>query len=578
MAKKTKRDSVSTVGKKLIKANKNLAVQAKAIVKQKHFEKELTKARILAEHATVRAEAARKKAEIATQIARDAVNAKQQFLSNMSHEIRTPMNAIIGFTKVVLKTELTAKQREYVTAIRISGDALIVLINDILDLAKVDAGKMTFERAPFKMEASMFEMLHLFEEKVREKNLLLKNEYDSRIPQVLIGDVSRLHQIFMNLVSNAIKFTSEGTISIKTHLISENETSVFIEFSVSDSGIGIPSDKIRHIFEKYQQATTATSRLYGGTGLGLAIVKQLVEAQGGSLKVESKINRGSVFSFILEYQKATSETVFEPEVIEIDPEIKHIKVLVVEDIVLNQLLMKTLLDDFGFERDIAGDGKIAIQMLKKNSYDIILMDLQMPVMNGFETTLYIRNVMKLTIPIVAVTADVTTADLEKCRKAGMDDYIAKPVDEKLLYSKLVKLVHKGMSPRGQKAPVAEVLVPVKRLLIDLTYLKNRTKSNPVLMKEMISLYLAQTPLLLKSIRTGLQNGDWEMLHAAAHKMIPSFAIMGVSSEFEAMAKRLQDIAAIQLKPEEVSSLVSQLEEACDQVFLELRKEYELIKR
>ena len=323
-----------------------------------------------------------------------------------------------------------------------SGDALIVLINDILDLAKVDAGKMTFEQTPFKMALSISAMLHLFEPKIQEKNLELVKEYDDRIPEVLMGDPVRLHQIILNLVSNAVKFTSKGKITVGVRLISEDEEKATVEFSVSDTGIGIKEENITKIFESFRQASSGTSRLYGGTGLGLAIVKQLVEPQGGSINVKSKVGAGSTFSFILDFKKTDANPEMIEELLELNPEIKNIKVLVVEDMALNQLLMKTLLDDFGFERDIAGNGKIAIEKLQTKLYDVVLMDLQMPEMNGFEATDYIRNVMKSKIPIIALTADVTTADLAKCKAVGMNDYIAKPIDEKLLYNKIVRLVKK----------------------------------------------------------------------------------------------------------------------------------------
>jgi signal transduction histidine kinase len=210
----------------------------------------------------------------------------------MSHEIRTPMNAILGFTKVLLKTELTDKQKEYLTAIKISGDALTVLINDILDLAKVDAGKMIFEEIPFKMSTSISAMVHVFKTKIEEKNLKLTKKYDSRIPAVVVGDAVRLHQIVLNLLSNAVKFTNEGEIEVSVQLLSEDKDSVTIEFSIKDTGIGITKEKIDHIFENFQQASSDTARLFGGTGLGLAIAKKLVENQGGTITVRSKPKMG----------------------------------------------------------------------------------------------------------------------------------------------------------------------------------------------------------------------------------------------------------------------------------------------
>jgi PAS domain S-box-containing protein len=552
-------------------------VVARVITEQKRIEKELTEAKIFAELATGIAEDAKSKAESATQIAVDAVKAKQQFLSNMSHEIRTPMNAIIGFTKVVLKTDLSAKQKEYLTAIKMSGDALIVLINDILDLAKVDAGKMTFEETPFKMELSIAAMLHLFETKIQEKNLVLEKEYDKTIPEVLLGDPVRLHQIILNLLSNAVKFTTHGKITIRVHLLKEDEENVLIEFSVKDTGIGIKKNKIEKIFENFQQATSGTSRLYGGTGLGLAIVKQLVEAQGGSIRVKSEIDEGSTFSFILSFQKTTKEAALETELVELDAQIKGINVLVVEDIELNQLLMKTLLDDFGFERDIAANGKIAVEKLQAKPYDIILMDLQMPEMNGFEATEYIRNKMKSNIPIIALTADVTTVDLAKCKAVGMNDYIPKPIDERLLYTKILGLVKKPIAGKFGEPEEHSAIQGKGSRCIDLAYIIRLTKSDPQLMMEMISLYLEQTPPLVSAMKQSLRDKDWPSLYSAVHKMIPSFSVVGISTDFENIAKKIQEYASLQQQTDGIPGMVLQLEKVCTQACKELEEEFNAIK-
>lgn len=528
-----------------------------------------------AEEATKIAEDATKTAEDATRIAEEAVKSKQQFLSNMSHEIRTPMNAIIGFTKVLLKTDLSAKQKEYLTAIKMSGDALIVLINDILDLAKVDAGKMSFEQTPFKMALSLSAMLHLFETKILEKNLRLVREYDKTIPQVLVGDPVRLHQIILNLVSNAVKFTTNGKITVSVRMKSEDDEKVTIEFSVKDTGIGIPENRLDNIFENFQQATSGTSRLYGGTGLGLAIVKQLVEAQNGTIRVESTVGEGSTFSFTLDFQKTNEEAASDMVIVDPDIEIKNIKVLVAEDIALNQLLMKTILDDFGFERDIADNGKIAVEKMQTTAYDIILMDLQMPEMNGFEATAYIRNTLNSNIPIIALTADVTTVDLAKCRAVGMNDYIAKPVDERVLYNKIVSLVKKSASILENKENVKSHGQRIK--CIDMEYLTRRTKSNPTMMMEMISLYLEQTPQLISAMKQGLHDKDWNCLYSAVHKMIPSFAIMGISPDFEDIAKKVQEFATNQKQSDDIPEMVLQLESICEQACEELEVEFNTIK-
>jgi signal transduction histidine kinase len=384
-------------------------------------------------------------AELKTKIAEEAVKSKQQFLANMSHEIRTPMNAIIGFTNVVLKTKLDESQTEYINAIKESGDALIVLINDILDIAKVDAGKMTFDHTPFKLSKSISTILHLFEQKMLEKNIALSHNYDQAIPKLLIGDPMRLRQIILNLISNAIKFTSKGKISVNMRLLKEDSESCTIEFLVNDTGIGIAQDRLEHIFKNFEQATKAISNSYGGTGLGLAIVKQLVEMQGGTIIASSEEGKGSSFGFIMNFMKPNPQeigTATELETVALNLSKESItsgtKVLVVEDVILNQLLIKIILLDFGFDIEIADNGQIAVDLLQNNEYDIVLMDLQMPVMNGFETTSYIRNVLNSKIPIIALTADVTTADVEKCISVGMNDYISKPIDEQLLFGKINK--------------------------------------------------------------------------------------------------------------------------------------------
>jgi PAS domain S-box-containing protein len=547
-----------------------VVVVARDVTDHKRIETELIEAKEHAELATKIAEDAQGIAETAAQIAEDAVKSKQQFLSNMSHEIRTPMNAIIGFTKVLLKTKLTVKQKEYLTAIKLSGDSLTVLINDILDLAKVDAGKMIFEQTPFKMAASVSAMIHLFETKIREKNLHLIKNYDSSIPKVLVGDSVRLHQIILNLLSNAVKFTNKGKITIGVRLMDEDEEKANIEFSVIDTGIGIAEDKIEHIFENFQQASSNTARLYGGTGLGLAIAKQLVESQGGTITVKSKIDKGTTFSFVLPFQKTKAKIEQESEVQETVVDAKNIKVLVVEDMALNQLLMKTILDDFGFAHDIAGNGKIAIEKLQNKPYDIILMDLQMPAMNGFEATDYIRNKMNSQIPIIALTADVTTVDLKKCKAVGMNDYISKPVDEKLLFSKIIDLLKKP-------APIQNTPLPAGTLsYVDLAYLHKRTKGNPDLIMEMMQLYLDQTPPIVKQMKQSMLDNDWDSLSAAVHKMLPSFAIMGIPKDFENIARKIQEYTNTQEHLDEVQAMVIQLEYVCAQACQELEQAINLI--
>ena len=417
-----------------------VVIVARDITEQKKIADKLVEARIAADLATKNAEEARIKAENAERVAVNAMESKQQFLANMSHEIRTPLSAIIGFTKILSKTNLTSQQQEYLSAIKTSGDGLIVIVNDILDLAKVNSGKMTLEQKPFSLAESIRTMLTLFRPKTQEKNIELVSEYDDHIPNGLIGDPARLHQVIMNLLSNAVKFTNKGKITVSTRLVYESSKKVTVEFSISDTGIGIAKENIDRVFENFQQESTGTARLFGGTGLGLAIAKRFIELQNGSIKVSSEVGKGSVFSFELTFQKIKGEK--NNEVVPPRPVViaEKLKVLVVEDIPLNQLLIKLILRDFGFEPEIAENGKIAIDKLRKDEFDIVLMDLQMPEMNGFEATEYIRKTLHSKIPIIALTADVTAADKERFEQLGMNDYAAKPIDEESLYRKIIQAV------------------------------------------------------------------------------------------------------------------------------------------
>jgi CheY-like chemotaxis protein len=475
-----------------------------------------------------------------------------------------------------LKTELTEKQKEYLDAIKISGDALIVLINDILDLAKVDAGKMTFEQKPFKLSDSVSSMIHLFDAKAKEKGIELEKEYDRSIPATIIGDPVRLQQVVLNLLSNAVKFTNKGKITLGVKMLRDEEEKIILEFSVLDTGIGIPENKLESIFENFQQATNETSRLYGGTGLGLAIVKKLVEAQHGKVWVKSRLDEGSGFYFTLGFRKVKEEEkkkerreegkkVNKKET----KKVGNAKILVVEDVTLNQLLMKTLLEGFGFTADIAGNGKIAIEKMQKNEYDLILMDLQMPEMNGFETTGYIRSKMNSDVPIIALTADVTTVDVEKCRAVGMDDYLAKPINEKLLYSKMMKYL-KEEEPE-QSGDEQEVVHTINESVTSLEALRQYTKGNEETLREMISIYLEETPRLVNTMKQSIDGMDWEALALAAHALIPSFTVMGMNKEYEDMTKKIQEHAKKKEKAEEISDLVNEIERVCKKACVELEE-------
>ncbi len=385
--------------------------------------------------------------KVAQEAAEAASQAKQDFLANMSHEIRTPMNAIIGFSNLALKTGLDDKQRDYVRKIQQSGTHLLGIINDILDFSKIEAGKLSVEQTDFELAKVMENVANLVAEKATSKGLELVFAVKEGTPNFLIGDPLRLGQILVNYANNAVKFTERGEITISAQVEEEREKDVLVRFAVRDTGIGLTAEQIGKLFQSFQQADTSTSRKYGGTGLGLAISKKLANLMGGDVGVESDYGEGSSFWFTARLGKgvagASAEAEDEKQALLLTSleSLRGAMVLLVEDNEFNQEIARELLAEVGFEVDIAGDGLKALEMIGRRSYDVVLMDMQMPVMDGVTATMEIRKQVAFReLPIIAMTANVMAADIQKCVDAGMNDHVAKPIDPEELFGKLVKWV------------------------------------------------------------------------------------------------------------------------------------------
>ncbi|MEA5260031.1 PAS domain S-box protein [Arcicella aquatica] len=369
-------------------------------------------------------------------------HAKDVFLANMSHEIRTPMNAITGFANLLKETKLDSEQKEFVSNINTAAENLLGIINDILDLSKIESGHLVIESVPFNLHELVKNVKAVLTYKALGKGLELDCFVPDNIPVTVIGDPTRLNQIFLNLTNNAIKFTEKGSVKIVLELQSETDEEYSILFKIMDTGIGISQDKQTIIFDRFAQANSDTTRKYGGTGLGLSISKLLIEKQKGNIFVESQPNEGSTFYFNLTFRKVNDKVVFEQEthLLPIDPTHK-VKILLAEDNVLNQKLALKVLERFGFFPDLAENGKIAVMKVQKHEYDVILMDLQMPEMDGYQATSYIRNTLKNNTPIIALTAHSLIGEKEKCLAIGMNDYITKPFSPKDLFNKIVGFIN-----------------------------------------------------------------------------------------------------------------------------------------
>ena len=382
----------------------------------------------------------------AREAAEEGVRIKDQFLSNMSHEIRTPMNGILGMTNILLNTELTENQSKYLAAIDYSAKNLLVIINDILDLSKINAEKLQLDLTNFKINDVFKSVEHTLRFKAQEKGIGFDIYLDENLPITVAGDPVRFGQILLNIIGNAVKFTEKGKVVANCLLKEEKQQSYTVEITVEDTGVGISQVDIDKIFESFTQAGNNSAAKFGGTGLGLPISKKLIELHHGDIKVESKLGQGSKFSFTLDLSAPIVEPLkrSEGDMVFMTPENRaKVNILLVEDNQINQMVAQNLLVKYGFQLDIANHGKEAIERVRDKDYDIILMDVQMPEMNGLEATRYIRSKFdepKCNVKIMAMTASVLKREIDICMEAGMDDYIPKPYQPEELFQKIMRLV------------------------------------------------------------------------------------------------------------------------------------------
>ncbi len=502
---------------------------------------------------------------------REAAKIKENFLANMSHEIRTPMNAILGFTGLLQKKKLEPEAAEYVHSIRQSGENLLAIINDILDLSRIEAGMMRIEPAPFSVRSLVHSVETMFMEKAKEKGLLLTTAVEEQVPDILEGDAVRLTQILVNLIGNAVKFTQRGSInvSINAEPLPSGRVNLFI--SVSDTGIGIEKDKLPRIFDRFRQAEDSITRKYGGTGLGLSIVKDLVDLQQGSITVLSEPGLGTRFQLNIPYKipvegNAPAHKPVKHDIVYLAT--GNTEVLVVEDNEINQSLMKHLLASWQVTPDIAANGKEAIEMLQQKKYDVILMDIQMPEMDGYSATQIIRKELKLTTPIIAMTAHALAGEREKCLGYGMDEYISKPVREQELRGLINRLAGSGTNNRATTQN--ENTDDYK--YINLAYMQEISGGDKEYEQTVTAQFLEIVPADLEKMQKAWKEKDLADLRRLAHTMKTSISVMGLNNALE----QVLDTIEFSKDEKNVGDNLQQLLNYCGHALEEARHFYDTL--
>lgn len=497
--------------------------------------------------------------------------AKEQFLANISHEIRTPINGIAGMANLLGQNPSPEERETYLNAIRHSAENLKVIITDILDLAAIESGKLKFEHIAFNLKDLLPSLVNTFTYQAKEKSLAVNYTIEEKLNKILLGDPVRLNQVLINLISNAVKFTHNGSISINCTEAKEHRGTSWVKIEVTDTGVGIPEEKLHTIFESFSQADASVTRRYGGTGLGLTIVKQLVELQNGKIHVNSKEHVGSTFSVVIPYEIGKVRTI--TQVVKPATKIPHINisqlhVLLVEDNDINRLYAKSILKNWQCLIDVAENGLVAIEKVKNNVYDVVLMDIQMPVMDGYEATKAIRSMPQgAKLPIIALTANATQRDVEKCLASGMNDYLPKPFTPEDLYHKLFNDLK--IRPSAKTRP--EAAAKSSGQTYNLDYLRSVSGNNSEFINEMITTFLQTLPNILEDMDKAVSDGNWEKLSRLAHQIKPSFTLMGLDF-LRSKILFIEEHGKAATKLSELKETVAEFDKRCKRIMEDLARE------
>ena len=501
---------------------------------------------------------------------RETARIKENFLANMSHEIRTPMNAILGFTQLLSQKRMDDDAKHFVSTIQSSGENLLTIVNDILDISKIEAGMMRIEKLPFSLRGLVHSIELMVQQKVLSKGISLTTSIDHSLPDILEGDPVRLTQIINNLLSNAIKFTEKGSIALQ---ITKKETVnnvVTLQIGIRDSGIGIEPQKLKQIFGRFQQADDTITRQYGGTGLGLSIVKDLVDLLKGTITVESTPGTGTAFTITLPYIISTQQIPNNLGISEVpiaNNTNTNLHILITEDNEANQSLLSHIFKNWNIPFTIANNGQEAIELLKENEYTLVLMDIQMPVMDGYTAARKIRNELKSTIPIVAMTAHAMPGEKEKCLSYGMNDYITKPVKQDTLRDLINRFTSFAQPIVNTEAtkPATETNV---YQYIQLDYLKDISAGNKNYEKDVTQKFLQAVPVALQQLEMAFQEGNADLMKRIAHNFKTTISVMGLN---ESLNPLLDEVEAGNPDHSQLRNTLNKIADTCHQAIAEAKQ-------
>jgi len=530
--------------------------------------------------------------------------AKESFLANISHEIRTPLNAILGMTQLLQKTSLNKRQKGYLNAVEKSTDNVLIVLNDIIEFYRIESDQLRMDQIEFRPLELVDTVVKSMAYKAVEKDVYLDHCMNGSANKVVLGDPICFKQLLVNLVSSAIKFTKKGSIEVNCKVISECPDSMKLCIKVIDTGIDISSDKFDQIFEDFQQVEGNATGPFSGSGLSLAISKRLAEMQGGELFIESEEGRGAVLTFAITFQKSKEKD------LRVSPEPKPVRdlsglrVLLVEDHELNQMMERLILEGSGIQVDTAVNGKIAVEMVWDGNYDLVLMDIEMPVMGGIEATRIIRDELKLKVPIIGFTANALKGEEEKYLAVGMNDYISKPFRLEELQDKIAVLTGWGITILDPP-PVREVVEGLQSIqdnradftpkqvataeadsnpemdqnpvtnerLYDLSYLRANSNGDEGFVLKIVQGFLKHTPEALDKMNQHLENEEWERVGAIAHRIKPSVDFIGLKS-LKKIIRLIESYAKEKKNLVEIPALVQKINEVCGRAMQQMREEFD----